>query len=249
MFSVWLYTLASVAIVSLIALVGIFFLAIRDETLKKVTLYLVGFSTGALFGDTFIHIFPEVAEKTGFGLLASSSVLLGIITFYVLEMCVHWQHCHIPTSEAHPHPVAYTNLIGDSLHNFIDGMIIAGSFLVDVRLGFATTIAVILHEIPTEMGHFSIFVYAGFTKKKALVFNFISALTSILGAVITLSIGRYIEGITSFLLPFTAGGFIYLAGSDLIPELHKECDRKRSLIQLFSILAGIGLMMALLASD
>ncbi len=125
-------------------------------------------------------------------------------------------------------------------------MIIAGSFMAGPALGFTTTLAVVLHEIPTEMGHFSIFVYAGFSRKRALVFNFLSALTAILGAVATLAAGRYIKGMEAFLLPFTAGGFIYLAGSDLIPELHKECGAGKSAAQLLAMLAGIGLMLGLL---
>lgn len=249
MISIWIYSIVSVVVVSLISLVGIFFLSMSDEKFGKIILYLVGFSTGALFGDTFIHIFPEVAKTTGFTVIESLSIVLGILVFYVLEMCIRWQHCHVQTSEHHPHPVAYTNMIGDGLHNLVDGMIIAGSFLVDVRVGLATTLAVILHEIPTEMGHFSIFVHAGYSKWKALWYNFLSALTAILGAVITLLIGKHFAGLTGFLLPFTAGGFIYIAGSDLIPELHKECDKRKSLIQLFSILCGIALMLLLLLID
>lgn len=245
MAGVWIYTIISVAIVSLISLVGVFFLSMSDEKFRRITLYLVGFSTGALFGDAFIHILPEVAKTSTFGLKASVSVLFGIIAFYILEMCVHWQHCHVQTSEFHPHPVAYTNLIGDAFHNFIDGVVIAASFLVDIRIGIATTFAVVLHEIPTEVGHFSIFVHAGFSKNKALFWNFLSGLTSIAGALITLSIGHATD-MASYLLPFTAGGFIYIAGSDLIPELHKECSVSKSLIELFSILCGIGLMLLLL---
>lgn len=249
MIHAWSYTLVSVIIVSLISLVGVFFLAINQEVFKKITLYLVGFSTGALFGDAFIHIFPEIARTSGFTLPISLTVLGGIILFYILEMWIHWQHCHVQTSEIHIHPVAYTNLVGDGIHNFIDGMIIAGSFLVDTGLGIATTLAVVFHEIPTEISHFSIFVYAGFSKWKALFFNFLSALTAILGAVVTLAIGSHMEWLSQYLLPLTAGGFIYIAGSDLIPELHKVCDRRNSLAQLVSIIAGILLMMLLLLLD
>lgn len=249
MIEIWIYSIISVIVVSLISLIGIFFLTINDESFGKITFYLVGFSIGALFGDTFIHIFPEIARGGQFGIISSLSVLSGIVAFYILEMWIHWQHCHVPTSYDHPHPVAYTNLIGDGFHNFIDGMIVAGSFMVDVKIGLATTLAVILHEIPTEMGHFSIFVHAGFNKMKALKYNFLSALTAILGAVVTLIIGKEMTALTDFLLPFTAGGFIYIAGSDLIPEMHKECDKKRSMIQLLSILAGLGLMFLLLVID
>lgn len=246
MIQIWSYTIASVAAVSLLSLVGALFLSVSDSLFRRLTLYMVGFSTGALFGDAFIHILPEVAKTSGFGIFESLTVIAGLLAFYVLEMIVRWQHCHVPTSESHPHPVAYTNLIGDGLHNFMDGMIIAGAFLADIRLGVATALAVVLHEIPTEMGHFSIFIHAGFSKRKALWYNFLSALTAILGAVVILLIGRNFAEITAFLLPFTAGGFIYIAGSDLIPELHKESDRRNSLIQLASIAGGILLMILLL---
>ncbi|MBI2092449.1 MAG: ZIP family metal transporter, partial [Deltaproteobacteria bacterium] len=222
--NIWFYTLISVSIVSLIGLIGVFFLSIKDEIFQKVVLYFVSFSTGALFGDTFIHIFPEVSKNYGFGAKTSVPILLGIVVFFVLEKFIFWQHCHTGTSEHHPHPVAYTNLVGDGVHNFIDGMIIAGSFMADIKLGIATTFAVILHEIPTEMGHFSILVYAGFSKKRALGFNFLSALAAVIGGVVTLSLGRHISSLTPFLLSFTAGGFIYLAGSDFITKIKKEHD-------------------------
>lgn len=248
MLQVWTYTLVSVVIVSLISLVGIILLAIKDALFRRMMLYLVSFSTGALFGDAFIHILPEVSRNYGFGMFTSVALLSGIGAFFILEKFVHWHHCHGQACEGHPHPVAYTNLVGDSVHNFIDGMIIAGSFIVSPKLGLATTLAVILHEIPTELGHFSIFVYAGFSKWKALFFNFLSALTAILGAVVTLVAGSHLQGLTVFILPFTAGGFIYLAGSDLIPELHKEHDPKKSLIQFIMMLAGVGLMLLLLVA-
>jgi len=246
MFTTWLYTLTSVVLVSCLSLVGIFFITVNDEKFRRMILYLVSFSTGALFGDAFVHIIPEVCRKYGFGIKASLAVLAGILAFFALEKFVQWHHCHGETCDDHPHPVAYVNIIGDGVHNFIDGMIIAGSFMVDVSLGIATLAAVILHEIPTELGHYSILVYAGFTKKKALLFNFYSALTAVVGGVVTLLAGKHIGGLPAYLLPFTAGGFIYLAGSDLIPELHKEHNAHRSAIQLMMIVLGIGLMFLLL---
>ncbi len=246
MLQVWSYTLISVIIVSLISLVGIFFVTINDSIFRKVITYFVSFSIGALFGDTFIHIIPEVVHEYGFGINASVSILVGIIAFFVLEKFIRWHHCHDGNCEGHSHPVAYISLVGDGVHNFIDGMIIAGSFLTDVRLGLATTLAVILHEIPTEMGHYSILVYAGFTKMRALWFNFLSALTAIAGGVATLLAYKHISNLSEFILPFTAGGFIYLAGSDLIPELHKEHDPRKSFVQLVMIIAGVGLMFLLL---
>ena len=243
----WSYTLLSVVLVSLISVVGVLFVSLKDGLFRKMTLYLVSFSCGALFGDTFIHILPEIAEKGGLTIQASLLILSGIIMFFVMEKFINWRHCHIETSEGHPHPFAYTNLVGDGLHNFIDGMMIAGSFMASVPVGIATTVAVILHEIPAEIGEFSILVHAVFSKRKALLCNFLSATTAIIGAIITLIAAAHIEQLPTILLPLTAGGFIYIAGSDLIPELHKDCEKAgRSFFQLVAILAGIATMMLLL---
>lgn len=245
MVDTWLYTIISVIITSLISLIGIITLAINMGLLKKILLFLVSFSVGALFGDAFIHLLPEAIEEHGFTLNTSLSILTGILIFFILEKFIHWRHCHIPTSKEHPHPFAFMNLIGDGLHNFIDGLVIGGSYLVSVPVGIATTLAVILHEIPQEIGDFGILMHGGFSRAKALLFNFVSALVAIAGAIVSLVIGAKISNYSTFLLPFTAGGFIYIAGSDLIPELHKECVPKKSLLQMLALLLGIGIMIAL----
>ena len=152
----------------------------------------------------------------------------------------------MPTTEDHPHPLALMNIVGDATHNFIDGLIIAGSYLVSIPVGIATTLAVIFHEIPQEIGDFGVLLHGGFSKQKALMFNFLSALTAILGAVVALLISSFVENITIFLAPFAAGIFIYIAGTDLIPELHKEVEVKKSFIQLLWFVLGIGVMLALL---
>ena len=245
MVHIWLYTIISVIIISLLSLVGIFTISIREKSLNKMLFLLVSFSVGALLGDSFIHLIPEIAEA-GFGIGASFSLLAGMMVFFVLEKFIHWRHCHIPTSKKHPHPFAYMNLIGESLHNFIDGMVIAGSYLVSIPLGFATTLAVLFHEIPQEIGDFGVLVHGGFNRMRALMFNFLTALTAVLGAIVILSVGIKTESITSLIIPFTAGGFIYIASSDLIPELHKEVKAGKSGLQLLGILLGIGMMALLL---
>ena len=243
----WLYALISVIIVSLISLIGIFTLAINSNILRKVLLLLVSFAAGALLGDVFIHLLPEVVEEFGFSLEVSLYVLVGILIFFVLEKVVQWRHCHIPTTKTHVHPVALMNLIGDGLHNLIDGMIIAGSYITSIPLGIATTIAVILHEIPQEIGDFGVLLHGGFKRAKALLFNFIFALFSVLGALIVLAIGSAIENFPMIILPITAGGFIYIAGSDLIPELHKTCvPASKSVAQLIAFVAGMFVMLLLL---
>jgi zinc and cadmium transporter len=242
----WLYTIGSVFLVSIIAFVGVFALSLKEETLKRIVLYLVSFAAGALFGGAFIHLLPEAAEEFGFSARISIYLILGIVTFFIVEKFIHWRHCHIPTSKDHPHPFAYMNLIGDGVHNFIDGLIIAGSYLVSIPLGMATTIAVILHEIPQEIGDFSVLVHGGFSRKRALLLNFVTALTAVIGALVALILGGFFDNTASFLLPFAAGGFIYIAGSDLIPELQKECAPKKSAIQLLFFLLGIAVMLGLI---
>lgn len=242
----WIYSIISVIIVSLISLIGILTLTVNEKRLTKILLFLISFSAGALLGDAFIHLLPETVEKYGFSLNVSLYFLSGILIFFILEKFIQWRHCHIPTSEKHPHPYAFMNLIGDGMHNLLDGMVIAGSYLASIPLGIATTVAVIFHEIPQEIGDFSVLLHGGFSKAKALFFNFLSALTAIIGAVIVLLIGINIDNFLIFILPFTAGGFVYIASSDLIPELHKETDIKKSTLQLFGIILGIAVMVALL---
>lgn len=241
---VWVYSISSVLIISLISLVGVFTMAIKREKLKNLLLFFVSFSVGGLFGDTFIHLLPETFEKLGVNTGTSIYILAGIFLFFALEKFIRWRHCHIPTSREHVHPVVMLNIIGDGVHNLLDGMIVAASFMVSVPIGITTTLAVILHEIPQEIGDFGIFLHSGLTVKKALGLNFLSALLALAGALISLTIGSYIKGYENYLLPVTAGGFLYIAGSDLIPELHKESHIKisTSLMQIGSIILGISIM-------
>ncbi|MBD3249438.1 hypothetical protein GF336_05315 [Candidatus Woesearchaeota archaeon] len=151
----------------------------------------------------------------------------------MIEKFLHWHHCH--KGKCDIHTFTYMNLIGDGVHNFIDGLIIAASFSVDISFGVITTIAVIAHEIPQEIGDFGVLVYGGFGRLKALAFNFLSAVTAIIGAVIGYLISGSVEGFVPFLLPFAAGGFIYIAASDLVPELHKESDNEEPHSKLWGI--------------
>jgi zinc and cadmium transporter len=243
---IWIYSLMSVVIVSLISLIGVFTLALKRKFLESILLILVSFAVGGLFGDAFMHLIPEAFEKLGIRPIVSLLVLLGILIFFVLEKFIRWRHCHVPTSKAHPHPVVFMNLIGDGVHNLLDGMVIAASYMVSFPIGLATTLAVILHEIPQEIGDFGILLHGGLSTRRALFFNFLSALTAILGAVLSLTIGPFIKDYALIVLPVTAGGFIYMAGSDLIPELHLENDVRISIAQFCAIALGIGIMGLLL---
>jgi zinc and cadmium transporter len=243
-----LYVIISVILVSLISLVGIVALSLKAAKLKKILIYLVSFSAGALFGGAFLHLLPELAEK-GLTLKISFLTLGGILLFFIVEKVVHWNHCHISLSENHVHPFALMNLIGDGVHNFLDGLIIAATYLINIPLGIATTIAVALHEIPQEIGDFGVLVHGGFSKRKAIKWNLVSAVVAIIGAVIGLVASTLIENLEMIIVPIAIGGFIYIAGSDLIPELHKDCEHSRigkALLQLLAFVIGIGVMALLL---
>ncbi|MBS4014405.1 MAG: ZIP family metal transporter [Bacteroidetes bacterium] len=239
-----LYAIISVLIVSLISLIGVFAFAIKEEKLKKTLLLLVSFSAGALLGGAFFHLLPEATEEIGFEKVALYT-LIGLILFFILEKFIRWRHCHVVTSENHPHPIGYMNLVGDAVHNFIDGTIIAAAYIISLPLGLTTTLAVILHEVPQEIGDFGILLHAGFKKKRALLFNFLSALFALIGCLATFALDQFIENLSLFLIPFAAGGFIYIAGADLIPELKKERGFNKSFFQLIALLLGIVLMFSL----
>jgi zinc and cadmium transporter len=237
------YTIISVIIVSLISLVGALSFIRKKSNLTHHLLLFVSVSAGTLFGGVFIHILPEAVERIGFGMQVSLLVLAGIIVFFLLEKFIHWRHCHGHDPGHHetkPSHIAPLNLLGDGIHNFLDGLIIAAAYLVSIPAGIATTVAVIFHEIPQEIADFGVLLYSGLSKWKALFFNFLSATVAILGAIIGLSFGT--DGFINFVLPFAAGGFVYIAGSNLIPELHKECGLKDSLWHFIAMLLGLFLM-------
>jgi len=235
-----LFIVLATFLVSLIGFVGVLTLVVSDRILNKILLCLIGLSAGALMGGALLHLLAEsvtISEPGTVFLIA----LIGYVLFFVLEK-IMWRHCH--QKDCKIHTFAYLNLVGDGVHNFIDGLIIASSFIVSIPLGFVTTLAVAIHELPQEIGDFGVLVYGGFDKKRALFFNFITALTAIVGGIVGFFLSQYIGDTTKFLLPFAAGGFIYIAASDLVPELHKETDLWRSLTVFGFLLLGILLMLA-----
>jgi len=248
-----LKTFLSVCLVSLIALLGIFIIFIKENILKRILIILIAFAVGGLLGDVFLHIIPQIYATAGGGedhhvhniydSMPAVLILAGILVFFLLEKVLRWRHCHhLPDHKKHEHPVAIINLIGDAVHNFLDGVLIAGSFLVSPIIGLSTTLAVIFHEIPQEIGDFATLLHAGFSKHKAIITNFISALTAFLGAFLVFLVGFNAFAVKRFLLPLTAGGFIYIAAADLIPILHKKNKPLVSLFQTIAILFGILVM-------
>jgi len=214
------------------------------KTLNNILFILIGFATGGLLGGAFFHLLPEALEKSSNPTLTFLYVILGFIIFFILERYIHWRHCH-KEGKCDVHVVSYLSLMGDGIHNLIDGMIIATSFQVNISFGLITTLAIILHEIPQEIGDFGVLVYGGLSKLKALFYNFLSALTAIIGVFIGYFLTTSIENFSSVLLPIAAGGFIYIAASDLVPELHKEPNLKKSTLAIITFIFGIILMYAL----
>lgn len=235
----WIYSIVSVLAVSLVSLVGIVTLLLRRTLLRRILFVLVSFAVGGLFGGAFFHLIPESVEHMGIQ-RSSVYVMMGIVAFFVLEKFIHWRHCH--AEDDRTHPFVAMNLIGDSVHNFMDGLLIGASYLADIGLGIATTTAIIFHEIPQELGDFGVFVHGGCSARRALAYNFLSALTAVFGAVIALIVGAEVHGFSAVLVPVAAGGFIYIAGSDLIPELKHNVSVRHSVLQLAAILAGLVIM-------
>lgn len=242
---IFLYIIGSVVLVSAISLLGIVVLSLQPSRLKKILFALISLAAGSLLGDVFFHLIPELIEGQNDLTLYGALIIGGILLFFLIEHVLHWRHhCEDPSCEKHDaiHPVAHMNLIADGVHNFLDGVIIGSAYLISIPVGIATTIAVILHEIPQEIGDFGVLVHAGLSRLKALMFNFFSALLAVIGGMSAFVFGTYLENLSPIIIAITIGGFIYIATSDLIPELHKTRSKIRSYIQIAMLLVGVGLM-------
>ncbi|MEF8879196.1 MAG: ZIP family metal transporter [Candidatus Thermoplasmatota archaeon] len=225
--------------IALIAFVGVLALSVNEKLLNQILIVLVSLSAGALMGGAFLHLLPKSIEEGG-SHDVFIFVLVGFILFFIIEKVLHWRHCH--DGKCDVHTFHYMNLVGDSIHNFIDGLIMAASFSFSTALGITTTFAIAAHEIPQEIGDFGVLVYGGFEKKRALLLNFLVALTVVAGGVVGFFISHSVEKATGFLLPFAAGGFIYIAATDLVPEIKKELDPKKYMATLFVFILGILIM-------
>ncbi len=238
-FQILLLIMLSVFIVSLISVLVIFLMRLSEEKL----FWIVSFAAGVLISAAFLDLLPEAVNKGGYNAFAFA--LMGIVGFFILERFLHWHHHHSKHDrKGRIHSIVYMVLIGDGIHNFIDGTIIAASFLADIRVGFAATIAIVLHEIPQEIGDAGILIYSGLSRMKAAILNLLSAATAFAGAILAYSFAPRIEGLTVFLIGFAAGGFIYIATVDLLPELKGETNIRNSGTQLFLFILGIALMFA-----
>ncbi len=233
--------IVSVIIISLASLVGILFVSIKELYFNRILSILVALASGCLIGAAFFHLIPEslsLGIETVFLL-----VIVGLLLFFVMEKFLNWRHCHDKECDEHPKPFVYMNLVGDSIHNFLDGLVIAAAYMINFPLGLTTSLAILAHEIPQEIGDYAVLVYGGIKKKRALFYNFLTALTAIIGAIVGFFLYKSLD--LTFVLPIVAGSFLYIATSDLIPELHKKSEAIESIMQFIFILIGITLMFAL----
>jgi zinc and cadmium transporter len=234
--------------------VGLVTLSRREAVLQRRLPLLVSLAAGVLLGGAVLHLLPEAVEALGPGLRLPLLFLAGFLSFFVLERYL-WFHHHGPAGERpghglevdcpHPHPVVVMNLVGDAVHNLIDGMAIGAAYLIDPGAGVATTLAIALHEIPQEIGDFAVLVHGGLGVRRALFLNLASALVAVVGTVVALVLGQLVDGFAAMLLPVTAGSFLYIAAADLIPEIHRHDDRSRAAAQAVYLFAGVAVTLLL----
>lgn len=242
-----IYIFVSVIIVSLISVIAAIPLLIKKKTSQKLLVVLMSVSVGTLLGGVFIHFLPEMVDH-GYSLTSALYIIAGFLIFFIIEKGIHWHHnkkCEHTSGHSHAYHLAPLNLIGDGIHNFLDGLVIAGSYLVSIPLGIAATLSIIFHEVPQEIADFGVLLYSGLSKGKAVLFNLFSALTAVLGAGAGLLLSSNVD-FEPFIIPFAAGSFIYIAASNLVPELHRQCKWTDTIIHIVSIIAGVGLMVLLL---
>jgi zinc and cadmium transporter len=236
-----LWIVGSGLLMSAIALVGGVTLVLAERTLQRILLPLVAFAAGSLLGGAFFHMIPVglaagTSDVTVYGL-----VLAGFAAFFGLEQFLHWHHCH-RADTACKQPLTYLILIGDGLHNFLGGLAVAGTFLIDIRLGVVTWLAAAAHEVPQELGDFGVLVHGGWERRKALFYNVLSALTFLAGGLIAYAASFRLD--MSFLVPFAAGNFIYIGAADLIPEVKAHADLQANILHFAAFTLGVALMLA-----
>ncbi len=240
--STLIFTLGAALLVSLVSLSGAFVFYLEPKRLQKLLPYLVALAVGVLLGDAFIHLIPDAANRQGSVAAVCLTTLVGVFVFFVLEKVVRWRHDHSIATDDSIKPMAKMNLLGDAVHNFVDGILIGGSFWVDPAIGLTTTLAIIVHEIPQEIGDVGALVYGGYRPAQAVRYNFYCSLTVLVGALFTLLLGQLAETSLIWLLPVAAGGFIYIAATDFIPALHEHSSLRQLCGQSLVFALGIGFM-------
>ncbi|MCG3206346.1 MAG: Zinc transporter ZupT [Elusimicrobia bacterium] len=234
------WILASGLLMSAIALVGSATLLLKKNVFERFILPLVALAAGSLIGGALFHMIPASLEANSmttfqvFGWVAG-----GFLVFLAMEQFIHHHHCHRPVAPAHM-PLTYLILIGDGVHNFLGGLAVGGTFLLDIRLGVTTWLAAAAHEVPQELGDFGALVHGGWTKRRALMANLISALMFPLGGVLTYAVSFHVN--TDFLIAFAAGNFLYIGASDLVPEVNKARSAMENVRHFLAFALGLGFL-------
>ncbi|MDD5501879.1 MAG: ZIP family metal transporter [Candidatus Thermoplasmatota archaeon] len=241
--STLLWILGATILDGLMAFAGAVTLKMSEKTLNKIVMILVAFAAGSMLAGALFHLIPEAMEKIDKPLTISALILAGFLIFFIVERYLHWHHCHDPDCKTHP--VTTLVIFGDSIHNLIDGVVIAASFMISIPFGIVTTAVILGHELPQELGNFGILVYGGYSKQKALAYNAMAQFTCVIGGVLGYALSYYTQQASAYLLPFAAGGFLYIAASDLIPEMHKEPDLKKVMINFAVFCVGLAFMIAI----
>jgi zinc and cadmium transporter len=237
---VLLWIVGSGMLMSAIALVGSVTLVLSERTLKRILLPLVAFAAGSLLGGAFFHMLPASLAAGLKDVTVYALILAGFAVFFGLEQFLHWHHCHRAESECKK-PLTYLILIGDGLHNFLGGLAVASTFLIDIRLGIITWLAAAAHEVPQELGDFGVLVHGGWPRRQALFYNALSALTFLLGGIIAYYASFRLD--VSFLVPFATGNFLYIGAADLIPEVKAHADIRANAVHFAAFVVGAALML------
>ncbi|MFP4403100.1 MAG: ZIP family metal transporter [Nanoarchaeota archaeon] len=236
-----IYALISVFFISLISVIAVIPFLLKKKISTKSLLFLVSLSIGVLLSTVFFNLIPEVFSHD-YNFDVAFYILFGFLVMFIIEKFIHFNHkkkCIKNNVHNHAYTLGPINLIGDGIHNFIDGLLIAVSYTVDIVLGITVTISILFHEIPQEIADFGILLYSGFSKLKALLFNFVSALTAVIGALFGIILVNYTHEINHFIIPFAIGNFLYIAASNLVPQLHRYNNIKDSIIHIIAIILGI----------
>ncbi len=227
---------------SLIALVGSLTLVLKKTTLDKLLLPLVAFAAGSLIGGALFHMIPASVHEMGNTTSLYVWIVVGFLVFLALEQFLNWHHSHQTEAETRE-PLTYLILVADALHNFIGGLFVAASFLIDIRLGITAWLAAAAHEVPQELGDFAVLVHGGWSKKGALIYNFLSGLTFLVGGLVVYGISATVD--VNFLIPFAAGNFLYIGAADLIPEIKKSSKVRTNLFHFAAFTAGLAILLAM----
>lgn len=235
-----LWIIASGLLMSAIALVGSVTLVLSERTLQRILLPLVAFAAGSLLGGAFFHMIPAGLAAGLDEVAVYTLILAGFTAFFGLEQFLHWHHCRRAETDC-KRPLTYLILIGDGLHNFLGGLAVAGTFLIDVRLGIVAWLAAAAHEVPQELGDFGVLVHGGWPRRQALLYNLLSALTFLIGGLVAYVASFGFD--VSFLVPFAAGNFLYIGAADLIPEVRGHANVKANALHFLAFAAGVVLML------